>query len=155
MTATSQLCQISVDRFVNSNAFLSIPMSTYKEQIRELGERIKYVRRARNITQSEVAAIAQISRTRMSQLESGIANPKFDTLCAIAFALDCDLATLVSIVSPCHAPKVKTCDTLANQPKSKSFKKNETDSPSVITVYNVRPVPFKSKLEKTDLVESS
>lgn len=80
-------------------------MNLYEEQMRALGERIKFIRLSRNITQAEVAAAAQISRTRMSQLESGTANPKFDTLCAVAFALDCDIATLTSIVSHRHQSK--------------------------------------------------
>lgn len=72
----------------------------YESQLRALGERIKYIRLSRGLTQTEAAASAQISRTRMSQLESGLANPKFDTLCAVASALSCDVATLTSIVSP-------------------------------------------------------
>lgn len=124
--------------------------SIYKKQIQELGERIKFIRTARNATQSEVAAIAQISRTRMSQLESGTANPKFDTLCALAHALDCDLATLTSIVSPRHQSK-KT----HSEPTEVSAKSSPLNEPSpVINVYNVHPVPFKSKLEETDLLES-
>ncbi|WP_309303744.1 helix-turn-helix domain-containing protein [Vibrio parahaemolyticus] len=96
-----------------------------------------------------VAAIAQISRTRMSQLESGTANPKFDTLCALAYALDCDLATLTSIVSPRHQSK-KT----HSEPTEVPAKSSPLNEPSPVIVYNVHPVPFKSKLEETELLES-
>ncbi len=85
----------------------------------------------------------------MSQLESGTANPKFDTLCALAYALDCDLATLTSIVSPRHQSK-KT----HSEPTEVPAKSSPLNEPSPVIVYNVHPVPFKSKLEETELLKS-
>ncbi|GAA0803343.1 XRE family transcriptional regulator [Clostridium sp. AF19-22AC] len=52
-----------------------------------IGERIRYVRNSKNITQSALADSIHISPSFMNRIESGSSMPSIDTVCAIADAL--------------------------------------------------------------------
>ena len=61
---------------------------------KELGRRIKEIRLAKKMTQSEVVG-NYITRNMLSQIESGLATPSMRTLEYIAYALDVSLSTLL------------------------------------------------------------
>lgn len=52
-----------------------------------IGERIRYVRNSKNITQSALADSIHISPSFMNRIENGSSMPSIDTVCAIADAL--------------------------------------------------------------------
>lgn len=52
------------------------------------GARIKSLRKARCLTQSQLGSIVGLDRTRISRLESGQTSVKFDTILLLAYALD-------------------------------------------------------------------
>ena len=51
-----------------------------------VGQRIKAAREKKNLTQDELAALANISTTHMSVIERGVKIPRLDTFVAIANA---------------------------------------------------------------------
>lgn len=53
----------------------------------ELGLRIKELRAARGMTQDDLAEKTGFFRTYLSRVETGVANPTFDALLALADAL--------------------------------------------------------------------
>ena len=55
-----------------------------------IGEKIKEVRKAHNMTQQELAKKLGVTPSMISQYEKGKRNPKFDTLCDIARAIGVD-----------------------------------------------------------------
>ncbi len=61
-----------------------------------LSERIKYMRQRRDLTQADLAKVADVSQSTVAQIESGDKDPSFSTLLKIAGALDCHLAVLFS-----------------------------------------------------------
>lgn len=64
-----------------------------------IGQRIKQVRRARGMTQEQLAEDLLVSVGYVSQIERGVTKINLDTLAAMATHLDCDLAELVTGVS--------------------------------------------------------
>ena len=58
--------------------------------MRTLGEMIKMARLARNLTQMELAAHMNVSRSTISNWENGISEPDFGTLCTLSAVLRCD-----------------------------------------------------------------
>jgi transcriptional regulator with XRE-family HTH domain len=63
---------------------------------RELGKRIRSGRLALGLSQEKFAAVAQVDRSYVGQLETGLRNPNLDTLCRLARGLGIDVADLVS-----------------------------------------------------------
>lgn len=61
-----------------------------------IGERIKRARKARGMTQEMLAEKINVSIGYISQVERGITKISLDLLGAIASALECDVAYLVS-----------------------------------------------------------
>jgi transcriptional regulator with XRE-family HTH domain len=61
-----------------------------------IGERIKQVRKSRNMTQEALAEKLNVSIGYVSQVERGITKISLDLLGAISTILDCDVATLIS-----------------------------------------------------------
>jgi transcriptional regulator with XRE-family HTH domain len=59
-----------------------------------LGQRIRQVRRAKNLTQSDLAEKIGFSVNYISQIETGIASPTFETLVRIADGLEMPLKEL-------------------------------------------------------------
>jgi transcriptional regulator with XRE-family HTH domain len=65
------------------------------ENIRkELGERIRIIRKANGLTQEELGEKAGLSYKFVGEIERGQVNPSLDTLVAIAKALDSDVEDL-------------------------------------------------------------
>ncbi len=67
-----------------------------------VGQRIKDVRKARRLTQEQLAEALSVSVGYVSQVERGVTKVSLDTLSAIAARLDCDLAQLVSGMAVGH-----------------------------------------------------
>jgi len=61
----------------------------------DLGRRIASFRRASNLTQEDLAELASLDRSYVSQLERGLANPSLEVLLRIAQALEIDICALV------------------------------------------------------------
>ena len=62
--------------------------------IYQLGMRIRYLRKAKKMSQLDLALEADINRNYLSDLEKGRRNPTILILNKIAIALNIDLATL-------------------------------------------------------------
>lgn len=54
----------------------------------KIGERIKYVRESKGLTQVELAQALHISPSFMNRLEKGSSKPSLDYICSIAHALN-------------------------------------------------------------------
>lgn len=61
----------------------------------KIGKRIQDVRKARGLTQSDLAAKVDITPKYLSNIECGDKVPKFETFVAIANALEVDANTLL------------------------------------------------------------
>jgi len=59
-----------------------------------LGQRIREMRKSKNLTQEDLAHESDIDRSYIGGVERGERNLSFDKLCQIAQALRCDVATL-------------------------------------------------------------
>lgn len=59
-----------------------------------LGIVIRHQRRTRNLTITALACKAGMSPGHLGRIERGYGNPRWDTLCAVASALDMSLADL-------------------------------------------------------------
>ena len=60
-----------------------------------LGENIKKIRRSRKVSQIELAKIVSLSRSSISNIESGVHKPSLFTIYEIAIALDCEIETIL------------------------------------------------------------
>ena len=49
-----------------------------------IGNRIKYIRESRNLSQKEFGSKIGVSQTRIWQIETGVKIPKYETICKIA-----------------------------------------------------------------------
>ncbi|WP_339420370.1 MULTISPECIES: helix-turn-helix domain-containing protein [unclassified Pseudomonas] len=59
------------------------------EQLRlQLAENIRLMRRVKNLTQEQLALMAEVDRTYVSQIERGVGNPSLLVLCKLANILD-------------------------------------------------------------------
>ena len=67
-----------------------------------VGKRIKESRRAKKMTQEELAEKTNISAKYLSSIERGLENPTFDTIIKLACALDVDVPELFNY--PQHLP---------------------------------------------------
>lgn len=65
------------------------------QELMALAQHIKAVRKAANISQEQLALIANVDRSFISRLERGIANPSFLMLSQIAKALGKPLKDLM------------------------------------------------------------
>lgn len=59
-----------------------------------LGERIKFLRTSRELSQAELAKDAKVSQPTIAQIESGKKDPSVQTLVSIARVLDVEVAAL-------------------------------------------------------------
>ncbi len=59
-----------------------------------VGKRIKELRRAKRMTQEELAEKTNISAKYLSSIERGLENPTFDTIIKLAYALDVEVSEL-------------------------------------------------------------
>lgn len=62
--------------------------------LKDLGQRIRAMRKAQGLTQEELADIATIDRSYIGSVERGERNITFNVLCQICKALECDVGTL-------------------------------------------------------------
>ena len=68
--------------------------------LKAVGQRIKAAREAKNLTQEELAGLANLSTTHVSVIERGLKVTKLDTFVAIANALDVSAdALLIDVVT--------------------------------------------------------
>ncbi len=66
------------------------------DDIRErIGLNLQNLRRARGMTQEELASNASVNQTYVSDIERGIRNPSVQVLARIATALEADIEDLV------------------------------------------------------------
>lgn len=68
-----------------------------KELVIALGNRIRDLRKERNISQEELANEADIPLSQIGRIERGETNPTISTLYVLAMALDVDLKSLVDV----------------------------------------------------------
>ncbi|WP_204754001.1 helix-turn-helix domain-containing protein [Herpetosiphon giganteus] len=61
---------------------------------KQFGRRIRYLRRLNDLTQNQLAERTNYSTEYISRIERGIGNPSFDTIAALATALDVEASTL-------------------------------------------------------------
>lgn len=66
---------------------------------RVVGARIKENRRKANISQLDLAELAQLHPSIIGKIERGVSNPKLDTLARIALALDTTVSELVQDIT--------------------------------------------------------
>lgn len=59
-----------------------------------LGERLKFLRETRNLTQKELASLAKVSQATIAHIEKSTKDPSVETLKKLAEALDTHIATL-------------------------------------------------------------
>ena len=62
--------------------------------LKVLGERIREMRKVKNLTQEDLAYESGIDRSYIGGVERGERNLSFNKLCQIAHALGCDVASL-------------------------------------------------------------
>lgn len=67
-----------------------------------IGQRIRQARRKKGLSLSELARRADISKSMLSQVERGKANPSVETVRGIAFALEVPVFVLFLDESPSH-----------------------------------------------------
>lgn len=61
-----------------------------------LGERLRYLREQRNLTQKQLADLATVSQATIAHIEKSTKDPSVETLRKIAEALDLHIATFFS-----------------------------------------------------------
>lgn len=88
-------------------------MATDRQLLSLLSERIRTRRRERRLSLDRLAALADVSKGALVQIENGDANPSIATLCKLAAALGASVADLVQVagqhpaeVLPASAPRL-------------------------------------------------
>jgi transcriptional regulator with XRE-family HTH domain len=71
-----------------------------KSVLPQIGQILRLFREKINKKQGEVAAMAGISTSMLSQIERGMVSPSIDTLFAVCAALELDIADLFRRISP-------------------------------------------------------
>ena len=66
----------------------------------QLGKRVKYLRRLKNLTQAELAEKVNLSVNYVSQIETGVASPTLKTLLILAQGLDVEIKELFDFGQP-------------------------------------------------------
>ncbi|MBS7809233.1 helix-turn-helix transcriptional regulator [Variovorax sp. PCZ-1] len=74
------------------------------ELTKALGERIANLRERLGISQEDLAAAAEIERSRISKIENGRVNCSLLTLGTIAFCLDVNMSQLFNTITHTHPP---------------------------------------------------
>jgi transcriptional regulator with XRE-family HTH domain len=67
-----------------------------KSSLQVLGERIRAARKAKQLSQEDLALESDIDRSYIGGVERGQRNLSFRKLCALAFILGCDVGSLCS-----------------------------------------------------------
>jgi transcriptional regulator with XRE-family HTH domain len=68
-----------------------------KELVLAVGNRIRELRKERNISQEDLANDADIPLSQIGRIERGETNPTISTLYVLAIALEVDLKSLVDV----------------------------------------------------------
>ena len=68
----------------------------YRLDLREIGNRIQKYRLEKKMTQEQVSEITGISQKHLSRIERGIHAPNFNTVIAIAKALNISISSLAA-----------------------------------------------------------
>jgi transcriptional regulator with XRE-family HTH domain len=66
----------------------------YQEELERLGERIRFYRQAKDLTQVDIEIAAKINTGDISRIENGRKNLQFYTIVKLAEALDVQLCQL-------------------------------------------------------------
>lgn len=75
---------------------------TEKTSLPEIGPRLQAIRKRRGLTLEQLAGRSGVSRSMLSQIERGIANPTFATLWSLTQALGLDLSELAGGIEEVH-----------------------------------------------------
>jgi transcriptional regulator with XRE-family HTH domain len=94
-----------------------------------IGERIRYIRNAKQLSQKEVALLLEMDQSQYSKIELGKTDPAFSTVEKVALALGISLAELMSEQQPLDVntfdktlvEKVKLIDELDEKQKNSIF----------------------------------
>lgn len=88
-------------------------MAIDRELVKRLSERIRSRRLDRRLSLDRLAALADVSKGALVQIENGDANPSIATLCKLAAALGASVADLVQVsgehpaeILPASAPRL-------------------------------------------------
>jgi transcriptional regulator with XRE-family HTH domain len=73
-----------------------------KSSLQVLGERIRAARKAKQLSQEDLALESDIDRSYIGGIERGERNLSFKKLCAIAFIVGCDVGSLCSGLPLAH-----------------------------------------------------
>lgn len=79
---------------IQLNIYNSWRKGKMKETRKKFGERIKILRKAKDLTQEELGEKANLSYKFIGEIERGQTNPSFDTLAALAKALNINISQL-------------------------------------------------------------
>ncbi len=87
----------------------------------EIGSRLQALRKQRGLSLDDMAAASKVSRSMLSQVERGLANPTFATLWALTQALGIDISQLIGdaadeteqqieVVEAHNVPRIQSAD---------------------------------------------
>lgn len=88
-------------------------MSTLAKQF---GNEVRTRRKARGLTQAQLAEASSLSEEWVRRIERGSGSPSFDALDALATALKCNVADLFSTMSPHDAAGLRIDALLVDVP---------------------------------------
>ena len=94
---------------------------TERRKAPEIGSRLQVLRKQQGLSLDDLAATSRISRSMLSQVERGLANPTFATLWALTSALGVDISQLigaatseseqaVEVVEAHNIPRIQSAD---------------------------------------------
>ncbi len=67
----------------------------FEKRLRMVGEQVREMRRARKMTQAELARKAGLSKNYISEIERGVTHATLESLFSISDAMDANLSTLL------------------------------------------------------------
>jgi transcriptional regulator with XRE-family HTH domain len=70
-------------------------MTSRARKAPDIGKRLHALRKAQSLSLDDLAALSKVSRSMLSQIERGMANPTFATLWALTQALGVDIPQLI------------------------------------------------------------
>jgi transcriptional regulator with XRE-family HTH domain len=78
-----------------------------KTSLQVLGERIRAARKAKGLSQEDLALESDMDRSYVGGVERGQRNLSFKKLCAIAFVVHCDIGFLCSGLPLAHEKPIE------------------------------------------------
>lgn len=70
--------------------------SEFERLQRRLAERVRSIRKVRNLSQEDLADLAEIDRTYVSQIERAVGNPSLGVMVKVASALEVHVTDLLT-----------------------------------------------------------